>query len=84
MNRPIDWTTPDGQCRECGGPGQLWLVPDGDAGETFIGSDLCEEHAIADSDFPWEPVVALLLEEAFEVMLIDHEATEGVEPTTQS
>ena len=69
MNAPIDWTTTDGQCRECGGPGTLWLVPDGDEGGSFIAADLCEEHAAADDLMPWEPALAVLLEEALEALL---------------
>ena len=78
MRAPIDWTTDGGECRECGGPGQLWLVPDGDDGVSFIAADLCEEHAAADDLMPWEPALAVLLEEVLEALAEAGEHTEEV------
>jgi hypothetical protein len=78
MSRPINWTTSAGECRECGEPGTLWLVPDGERGESFIAADLCEEHAAHDPELPWEPAAAVLLEEACEVLLEAGEHTEEV------
>ena len=78
MTMPVDWTTAGGECRECGEPGTLWIVPDGGENESFIAADLCEEHAAQDPELPWEPALAVLLEEVCEVLLEAGEHTEEV------